>query len=236
MKSVLIDNKGNKIELNYYEIENKCIEIINNLTEEIKKKFNIFKENYQYFNPYFDFVIFELGYMIENPMDIENSLLISKNNKMYIIQNMSYDKYRNNDIQINDSEFYNKCDNVTLSIRDVPYKFEEIKNGIVDQNNIFLELGDMRLHNDLALVIVNQMLIKSDLVYTEYLNYKSSGNKAINFLESEFGYLRIGFIGKILLSYNENKISYKQEDYIAFLNSNNYLEKFDNTYNDYRRK
>ncbi|MDD3453851.1 MAG: hypothetical protein PHN42_06235 [Bacilli bacterium] len=218
MQTSLIDKYGNKKQINYYELESECIKIINNLDNDLKNKFNEFKLKYKDFNPYFDFVIMYLGYCIENPMGYDNCLLISNNEKIYIFKN---NNYINNKIY---ETCFTSCDNQTLNISKVTYNINEFDNGLINKNNIFISNKDMLTHSDTAEMILNQILISNKQIYEEYIVFENFGNKAIDFLERKFGFIRFGFNEKILLEYSESALSYKQRDYISYLKSNDYVE------------
>jgi len=94
MNSGLIDKNGNKIECDYYEIEELCIKIIENycaLSNENNQKFIEFAAYYTYFSPYFDFVVGELGYNLINPWLQKNFLLCSTTGRRNYKQK-KYDK------------------------------------------------------------------------------------------------------------------------------------------------
>lgn len=223
--SILIDKNGNREEIPYYLLEQKFIQIINNSSNDIKEAFEKFKQKYKYFTPYFDFVIVYLGYTIENPMGYKGKMLVSKDDKIYILNNMNYEKYKTESIKYLEHEFFKVCDDETLKIAPVSYNIENFDNGIIDRENNFISLSGMRLHQHLAILILNQIMIKNKLVYDRYLEYQEDFHKEMNFLEDELGFIRFGFQGDVLLTYRGSKISDIQKKYIDYLVQNNFIMK-----------
>lgn len=112
LNSGLINKKGEVLECQYYELENICINIVNSYCEESKEnkeQFEHFAENYKMFRPYFDFVVCILGYKVINPEMEENTILVGKDNHMYIYKN---------DEDLTKSKFfcYDLSDDITLNV------------------------------------------------------------------------------------------------------------------------
>lgn len=229
--TILVDKNGKEEQINYYELEAKFKSIINNLDN--KKNFDEFIEKYQYFNPYFDYALLELGYYIKNPLGLENSIIFGLDKeKILYIKNIDFNDIPK-DFDFNErKEFakkYNnkypisKCDNETLNIRNVDYEFSKLSNGLIDRFNNFIEIPKQNgTHNDLALLIVNQMLIQNKYAYQDYIQIDGV-NKELSFLEKKFGFIRFGIMGSVIVTYYGSKISYRQKDYLSYLKANNYL-------------
>lgn len=229
--AILIDKNGNREEIPYYYLEQKFIEIISNSSNDIKEQFKIFKQDYKYFTPYFDFVVLHLGYAIENPMGYYNSLLVSIENKIYLLNNIRYNDYinqpelKNKILESRLIPFFIQCDDATLKISSAPEDNENFECGIIDRDNVFISLLNMPIHNNLALLIVNQMLIKHKDMYEKFVNYDSDFQKEIDFLEDELGYIRFGIMDGVMLTYRGSIISKKQLDYINYLKNKGWLNK-----------
>lgn len=221
--AILIDKYGNKEEIPYYSIEQKFIDIIETANEDIKKQFEEFKQKYKYFTPYFDFGIFHLGYTIENPMGYDERLLVAHNDRIYILKNMNYEKYKTEPVKYSDYEYFTVCDDETLKIKTVQYDPKYFDNGIIDHENNFISLAGMRIHQNLAILIVNQMIIRNKNIFECFLNYPEDYFKEISFLEDEIGFIRFGIEGVVLLTYRKSKISDKQKSYIDYLEKNDLL-------------
>ena len=221
--AILISKNGKKEKIPYYEIEQKCIEIIEHLDSDMKQKFEEFKKDYHYFNPYFDFVIMILGYVIENPMGYTNSLLTFHDDKFYILKNMNYEKYCMGNVEYPKYDFFIKSDDITLNIHKISTESKMyqddmvcLQNGIIDRQNYFLSINNLKFHQNLATLIVNQLIIKNRKIYYEFQKYDEFHLREMNFLEDKMGYIRLGISENIIFpSYRKSLISEEQKKLLS---------------------
>lgn len=234
MMAVLISNSGKREEIPYYQIEQRCIEIVQTLDTEKRKEFEDFKKNYGYFAPYFDFVVMRLGYTIENPMGYDNCLLVFHDDKFYILEDTNYEKYCAGYAVYSEYHFFGKCDDITLNthkistnLREFPEDIQIIQNGIIDRQNNFLAMSNLRFHQNLAKLIVNQLIIKSKNIYNLFLKYQDFVTREMNFLEDKLGYIRLGIVDNIVYPcYRKSLISEEQNQFIKELEEKQYIEKY----------
>lgn len=167
LKSALI--KDDKIiPCFYYEIEQKCMDLINEYcktSDENKNEFEIFSENYHTFKPYFDFVVCKLGYKIFNPELKSNSILYGKDNHMYI----------SNEIDPNPKGFcYDLSDDKTLNIHPMTMDSSTFHDCLIDWNGNHLLPKDMFGHVHILQQLLNLLLISNKRICEEYVDYKGN--------------------------------------------------------------
>ena len=101
-KVKIISPDNEKTELNYFDIlffcQEKTEEYIS-LSDENLIRFRNFRKNYTIFEPYFDFVMMELKYILLNPFFEKDEYLLPYNGKYYI--NSLYNTSSNYDDLIN---------------------------------------------------------------------------------------------------------------------------------------
>ena len=232
--AILISPSGQKEEICYYDIEQRFIDIVQNLDNDKKEQFEEFKKDYHYFTPYFDFVIMELGYMIENPMGYTHALLLYRDHKIMIIDDMDYEKYQKEGVFHPIYDYFVKCDDVTLNIHQLvdeldhyPNDINQLENSIIDRNNMVLSIEHLRFHQNLAFLIVNQLIIKDKKIYDLYISYDEIVTKEINFLEDKLGYIRLGMLENTLIPcYRRSLLSDKQLQFILELEHKKYVQPF----------
>lgn len=163
----LISPSNEKTLLNYYEVNEFCKLIC--CKEENRESFEIFKRDYNYFEPYFDYVMFELKYKMHNCL-FENDYISCVNNKIY------------------SSNFYSsipymvKCSDKSLKIVEIG---DEILTSMIDPNGMqimgYCEENDRGSHIMTARTILNQLLIQSQEICKHYYRYKTNPiNELIN--------------------------------------------------------
>ena len=164
LNSGLIKNK-HQIQCQYYELEDKCIQIVENYcmeSKENKEKFERFAINYQLFRPYFDFVVCVLGYKVINPQMEEGTILIGRNNHMY--------RYKTTeDISINKAFCYDLSDNVTLDIYPMTLDASTYRDCLVDGDANHILPKDMYGHVHILSQILNMILISNKDICEDYL-------------------------------------------------------------------
>lgn len=159
MMDCIIASKDNRqIKCKYYEVEEKCKDIIR---EEINKKptlkteFQNFSQNYTYFHPYFDFVLTRLDCVIYNPFDLEAACLYGEKEIIHFLHlNQDY-------------EFLPLSDDKHIGLYKVSTM--HLENSLVDKDlNGIAPKG--LLHRDIARLILNNYFITDAELYQKYLN------------------------------------------------------------------
>lgn len=151
----------------YYEIEQVCVNIINDycqLSDENQNEFESFSKDYHTFKPYFDFVICKLGYKVLNPELKSNSILYGKDNHMYISSETH---------PIPKSFYYDLSDDKTLDIHPMPLDPNYFNDCLIDWNGNYLLPKDMSSHTHILQQILNLLLISNKNICEEFMNYKS---------------------------------------------------------------
>lgn len=161
-KAKLISPTGEICDMLYYEIglysEKICEEYISK-SEENKKEFEDFSENYHYFKPYFDFMIFKLGYKIINPFLKEDTIGYAIGN--YFITKSLRQKSR--------MEKYTSVNDHDLQITN--YKEASIQEGFIDQNGIAYKVNrkiDMG-HSKVCELVLNQLMIYNKEICDDFV-------------------------------------------------------------------
>lgn len=166
----LISPNGEGITLNYYEVLDFCKVLC--YKKENKEKFLKFSKDYTYFLPYFDFVMFELGYKMHNVL-FEDSYLIAKSGELYLLSDLQ----KNNHIP-----FMTKCSDEVLNIRK---NTRVLKNSLVDPNGMAmmckLTTSKNGSHTITGNTIMNQLLIQNKIIYKYCHKFRSNSvNMLIN--------------------------------------------------------
>lgn len=158
MKIKMISPTGNIYEMNYYEVYDFC-QMLCNKKENIDR-FNEFKKDYNYFEAYFDFVIFELGYMMKNAI-FEGKCIFNYQDEIFIYGD-SEQKYK--------LAYMTKCSDSVLRIKKCTKKIEDC---MIDPNGYsmmgFMKNNERGNHNITCRTILNQILIQNKEI-CEYLS------------------------------------------------------------------
>lgn len=154
----LISPNNEIYKLNYYEVNDFCKIVCNK--EEYKERFKEFQKDYTYFDAYFDFIMFELGYKMHSCL-FEKDNIFCKNNQLYS-ENFS----RNNYIM----PYITKCSDEVLRIKEVS---KVIPNALIDPNGMKM-MGKMiederGTHITTARTILNQLLIRSKKICEHFI-------------------------------------------------------------------
>lgn len=207
MNTSLISPSGEVYDMEYYEIglfaEKMCKQYIEK-SESNKLEFETFANNYTYFKPYFDFLIFKLGYKIINPFFKNNIVGFS-------IGNYFVTKGINKDDNIK-MEKYSSVSDHDLQITD--YKDVSLKEGFIDQNGTGFKVNrtiDMG-HSKVCELILNQLMIYNKEICEDYL--KSINDPKINNIITRIEFYmieRLGFIQMCIFETNFGDILYNDK-------------------------
>lgn len=207
LETKLISPSGEIYSMYYYEIglfaEKMCRQYIEK-NDNNQLEFETFASNYTYFKPYFDFLIFKLGYKIINPFFKDNTV-------GYSIGNYFITKGINKDDNIQ-MEKYSSVSDSDLQITN--YKDISLKEGFIDQNGIGFKVNrniDMS-HSKVCELILNQIMIYNKEICEDYL--KSIHDPEIkNILTRIEFYMieRLGFIQMCIFETNFGDILYNDK-------------------------
>ena len=195
--SFILPNNS-KIDMNYNEVEEYCKSIC--LLDKNKEEFSSFAEDYSYFTPYFDFIMFKLNYIFINA-NFSDMELFHIDNALYLYPaNLR-----------NYEESFNRAKTICNESFDLPFmtSVSDKELGIttcstVDTKDVLIDpclYGMMSKsgtisgsHGITATTVLNQLLIKSKTVYDHYFEYISFDNDLfsdpINFLVKNIGFIR----------------------------------------------
>lgn len=203
METGLITNENKFIPIPYYEIglfaENICKNFME-ANEKNKEKFEVFAKNYQHFKPYFDFLLFELGYKMINPLLRKDSIWHVEENTLYLSTLNQVKAYRY--VPVNDCIFVRQGN-----------KLENLQDCVVDFYGVFYNVLRKQglYHEDTDELILNQYLIYDKELFESYQKAKWEG-------------LDIGVFCREMLGYSHVTIYEDQSGFIQ------YCSDFDNSY------
>lgn len=170
-ESGLITPSGETINIPYYEIGNYAKNICQNYIKEStehKVEFEKFAQNYHFFEPYFDFIMFHLKYKMINPFLNEDSI-------GYVIGKYFVTKTTSLNSK-NKIEKYTSTSDKDLQITN--YKDTSLKEGFINSNGIGFKVNriiDMG-HPKLCEILLNQYMIHNKEIYDDYVNYIMKSN------------------------------------------------------------
>lgn len=223
IESGLIGKNG-IIECKYYELEEKCIEIVELYCMEStinRQKFEQFAENYNLFRPYFDFVVGVLGYKVINAEMEKDTILVGKNNHMY--------KYKKDeDINTEKAFCYVFCDDKTLNIYPMTLDSSTYHDCLINGEGKHMLPSDMYGHVHLFQQILNMILISNKDICEDYLNYTSDLGM---FVQRYYPLLRFQADkqGNMVVTrsfYRKDNITKIQENFLSDLLDNRYTYPF----------
>lgn len=228
-KAILISPNNEKIECFYWELENICKNICEK--EENYQKFMDFQKDYTYFNPYFDFVMFELNYVLGNALCEEGLYVIHTKDSLFEVKTSMMESFEYQDFYHKDVPLYDvisrmtKCSDKELTIHTMKKRLETCMidpNGMSMMSHSGIPSNERGSHMVTCRTVLNQMLIKNQKIVEHYFN---SSYDVISYLERNMGFLRttsrqegsyvIGnksTISEFLLSELEKRKSYHLQD------------------------
>lgn len=230
------DNK--KTELNYFDLlffcQKKTEEYIS-LSSENLKKFREFRKKYTIFDPYFDFVMMELKYILLNPFFEKEEYLLPYDGKYYINylhnNSINYDELINKKPSFSfdflPATDYNVCMNKKRLKIDTRIGFYIDSEGNSYNNDI------LERHLKMANLLLNQQLIRSFGICNKYKNYtKINGyHRKVDFLGEKLGYM-IGFPSdQNMIIFNSKLLTKEQKKYLDLFQIK-YRTKIEDCYRD----
>ena len=157
--------KGAKLHTcKYYDIESLCQKIVHDycsLNKENNEQFQNLASNYHLFRPYFDFVVCELGYKVLNPELQANTILVGKDNHMYLLDEMEN--------PISKGFYAGKSDDKTLDLYPMTLDSSSFHDCLIDGEGNHILPKDMFGHVHILNQIANMIFISNQKVCEEYL-------------------------------------------------------------------
>lgn len=182
MDTGLLTKENQFIPIPYYEIgtfaENVCNQYITE--NEINKiHFDIFAQDYNFFKPYLDFLLFELGYKMINPLLYQNAIWFVENDILTLKQG-------------DNSSKYSKVSDVALDISYV--NPENVRDCMMDSiGRVYNVNRESNLyHENICDLVINQYLIYDKELYEMYKEYMSAKTRNITaFAKNMLGFSRL---------------------------------------------
>lgn len=183
MEIKLISPSGNIIKLPYYEILNYasllCEKFIS-LNENNKKLFDEFKKNYNFFLPYFDFMILKLNYKMEDPF-FRNGILLSKNDEIFFKDKLTHKEF-----------LYPKSDDISIGLNN---DYDNLDTCLIDYDGNIFNINKTKKfhHEEYEEKILNEFMINNKEICEDYCNYINSKNvKTVGFyMREHLGFAKI---------------------------------------------
>lgn len=166
---------------------------------QFKDDFKEFKKHYTYFNAYFDYIMFRLGYIMENPLFFEHMCAVAKGNEIYFFY------YKGDDYDTIKTHLENRklagytfmpritrCDDITLQVE--PQTLEVKRDSLIDPNMVSMmsksTIGPSHVIS--GNTILNQLLISSKEVCDDFANYfYNDDSAAVEYLVDKMGFIRL---------------------------------------------
>ncbi len=225
---ILLSPKNEKIVGDYLEIGRICVDLCQsycNNSLQCKKEFLIFSREYTFFQPYFDFVLSKLGYIMINPLleqDVvwyyDHGKIVRK--KIANVLDYSYMQIRNFK---NTIYYYPMLDRTSVNIH--PIDYNKPINSIIDSNGnqIEVDITEENHHDDLFERILNQLLLVSPELLDDY-------KKQFVYFQTVNGYFRnrLGYVQVAVNDEQHGTILYNPHFELATVQKyvNNISEKF----------
>jgi len=203
----------------YYEIEQKCIDIITQYCQqsiENQKEFDDFSKNYHTFKPYFDFVICKLGYKVLNHDLKPNAILYGKDNHMCVACDT---------LPQTNGFCYDLSDDKTLNIHPMTLDPGDFKDCLIDWNGNYLLPEDMCGHVHILQQLLNLLLISNKEICEEYSTYESDTGffvqRYLPLIRFQGEMQRKMVLTQIVI--RKSNITIAQNNFIEYLLDNRYL-------------
>ena len=183
METGLITPNNKFIAVPYYEIgklaENICEDYIKE-SEANRLRFQIFSQYYSFFKPHLDFLLFELGYKMVNPLLHKNSIWYVCNDTLILKKD---DKIRH----------YSSVSDTALGLAYI--NPENVKSCMMDNIGRVYNVNKKNglYHETVCDLVINQYLIYDKELFEEYRKYNGNGIGDITaFAKNMLGFSHIG--------------------------------------------
>lgn len=231
MHSIAILKPNNEIvKGNYNQIRDFCIKEC--LKDDNIDGFLEFQQQYTYFEPYFDYTMFKLKYILLNPLCQTQKALYTVGDTLYKIKidHIDYDyivKKSNAEIEKETTlPFMTKGSDEVLQIENK--SIQNMTTCLLDPNCVGLLNAENSSHGITANTILNQILLVSPKISKDYTSSLDSSiidedNYAINYLGKQIGFMRITDKKTFpVIIANEPSITVEQKELIEKLKEDGY--------------
>lgn len=231
MNSIAILKPNNEIiKGNYNQIRKFCIKEC--LKDDNIDEFLEFQQKYTYFEPYFDYIMFKLKYVLLNPLCQTKKALYAVEDAFYKIKidNIDYNSIVNMvNIEIQKAKilpFMTKCSDEVLQIENKNTK--NMTTCLLDPNCVGLLNAENSSHGITANTVLNQILLLSPEITKDYTSslYSSiidEDNYAINYLAKQMGFMRLTDKKTFpIIIANQQSITEEQKELIEKLKDDGY--------------
>lgn len=225
MYVTFIDNKNEKHIIKQEEIYSFCKNVFEKEISICKQKHDIdkiteykkFIEKYKTFNPYFDFIMFKLGYTYLSSLSLDKPFIKAKDELLYAYENLD---------DLNGSFWGYKSDDETLKIGKID--LDNIHNCFIDKNGVCYGM-EYCIHEGVSNTILNNLLINNPSISEKFYELW----KEINFnirtpLLELFGYLYASSDSSIkIMLYNPVLLNDSQRQIVMYIKEYLYDYMFD---------
>lgn len=193
MNIKILKPNGQMEEIKYYDILYFCqrtVEEYISISKENLQKFKDYRELYQFFEPYFDFVMQELKYIIIEPFFYHDTYLLPYNHQ-YFIMNYNGEGYQQLISQIPNFSFdFLPVTDMNIGLQHHVRNLKREGFYIDVEGNIFKNTT-MKRHLMMARSLLNQQLIHQTNTCFSYQRYveKHGENAMCDFLVEKLGFI-----------------------------------------------
>lgn len=219
--TIIIDPYGKEYNIPCYEIGDFSKNIVNNYvneSEKNKKEFDIFKENYNSFDPSFDFMLTRLNYKIKNIFLLEETIMYSKDNFIY-------DETLDDDKVIRK---YQICSDDNFMIKHID--IDNLKSAVINNEGYQITVDRNKEINHekiFELLLIHELIFDKDF-YDDYIKCRTNPKyKDIYYNISSYFINRLGFMKSVI---------YEDKTGFILINKqleNNYIKKLLSSIKDF---
>ncbi len=185
MMCKLISSDNKIIEIPYYEMENTCKFLVDeylnseNKKEQYQRKLKFYKfiKQYKTFSPYFDFVLLHMGFTLQNPLFISDTILKVKQDEginYYFAEYQKEDLPRLSKARLSNPILMQGKENNITRIK-LTKKYNNIPEGFITSDLNLLSLkGCYDLQDFWASLWLHELIKKRKDVCEDYLQRKGS--------------------------------------------------------------
>ncbi len=207
MESIFIKPNNEVITIDdkdIYEFCKKECEKYVNISLENKLYFDNYCKKYTYFSVYYDFIIHHLKYIHKGYLLDKNKVVLNNYYNYYVLLENNSMKYEEIFNCKQNCEYFASANDENLDIQ-ASYM---IDTGFIDHEGILLGIKYFKLHEELARVLLYQLVIENNDIYKDYLKNKSIYS---DYLINRLGFIKLGSLyDSSVVEYNCNLYTRKQ--------------------------
>lgn len=218
MNITIIKPNNQKEKIKYYDLLYFCqktVEEYISMSKENLEKFQEYREHYSFFDPYFDFVMLELKYIILDPFFYQNTYLLTYKNEYFI---MDYNNEEHNELISKKPLFsFDFLPATDLNIGLQKHTRNLYRQGFyIDLNGKIYKNTMMKRHLAMARTILNQRLIHEASTCFSYYRYveEYGENAMCDFLIKKLGYVSGCQAEENVIIYNPKTLTKEQNQKI----------------------